>query len=83
MSPKFKQYKGYTFKVFSNEEERMHIHIIRDNKEAKVWLQPCVELSHNHGFNTKEISEIIKITEEYAEQFKIQYAKHIGKRIND
>lgn len=39
----------------------MHVHVIRDNKEAKIWLQPHVELAHNHGFNPKEINDITKI----------------------
>ncbi len=35
MSPVFKRENGYVFKIFSNEEERMHIHVIRANCEAK------------------------------------------------
>ena len=28
MSPVFGRESGYTFKIFSNEEERMHIHVV-------------------------------------------------------
>lgn len=83
MSPKFRQQDGFTFKIFSNEERRMHIHVIKDDKEAKVWLQPQIELAHNHGFSPKEITAIMKITKEYGEQFKKQYAEHIGKCLDD
>lgn len=56
---------------------------MKDSKEAKIWLQPTIEVAHNHGFNSHEMSQILKITEEYGEQFKQMYAKHVGKRIDD
>ena len=34
MSPTFRRYKGYSFKIYSNEEERMHIHVIKEDHEA-------------------------------------------------
>ena len=35
MSPVFRRESEYTFKIFSNEEERMHIHVIHKGHEAK------------------------------------------------
>ena len=29
MSPKFRQEDGFTFKIYSNEEERKHIHVVK------------------------------------------------------
>ena len=83
MSPVFKRERGYTFKIFSNEEERMHIHVMRDDKEAKVWLEPRVELADNDGFAKHEITDIIKIVKTYADDLRVQYQRHIGKRIDD
>lgn len=34
MSPVFGRESGYVFKIFSNEEERMHIHVLGDGNEA-------------------------------------------------
>ena len=34
MTPKLKQQDGYTFKIFSNEEERKHIHVVKGDCEA-------------------------------------------------
>lgn len=83
MSPVFKRERGYTFKIFSNEEERMHIHVMKDGCEAKVWIEPHVELADNDGFAKHEINNIIKLVETYADSFKDQYKRHIGKRIDD
>lgn len=83
MSPIFKRIDGYTFKIFSNEESRMHIHVVNAEKEAKFWLEPEVDLDENYGFSTKEIKSIFKIITDYADEFKANYIKHIGKRLDD
>ncbi len=38
MSPVFRRESEYTFKIYSNEEERMHIHMLYGSHEAKYWL---------------------------------------------
>lgn len=55
MSPKFKEINGFVFKIYSNEEKRMHIHVVKAENEAKYWLEPNIELAENFGFNTKRI----------------------------
>ena len=55
MSPKFRKEDGFVFKIYSNEEERMHIHVVKAENEAKFWLEPSIELAENYGFgNNKE-----------------------------
>lgn len=51
MSPTFLKDKGYAFKIYSNEEERMHIHVIKEDKEAKFWLEPNVEIAYKGDFS--------------------------------
>lgn len=43
MSPKFKEINGFVFKIYSNEELRMHIHVVKAENEAKYWLEPDIE----------------------------------------
>ena len=83
MSPTFKKEKGFTFKIYSNEELRMHVHVICDDCEAKIWLEPEIELASNDGFAQHEINKIIKLVEENAVNFKQLYKQHIGKRLDD
>ena len=83
MSLVFEREGGYTFKIYSNEEERMHIHVISGNATAKYWLEPEIELAKNSGFPEQELNRIQKIIEKYADRFKDQYRKHIGKRVDD
>lgn len=83
MSPKFKEQNGYVFKIYSNEEARIHIHIIKAEKEAEYWLEPDIELAENFGFNSKELSFIEKILTEYGDDFKVKFTRHIGMRLDD
>ena len=80
MSPVFKRESEYTFKVYSNEENRMHIHVIHGKAEAKYWLEPQIELVWNDGIAEERLSKII---ENNADTFKEQYKQHVGKRVND
>ena len=83
MSPVFKRESEYTFKVYSNEEDRMHIHVLHGKNEAKYWLEPQIELAWNDGIAEERLSKIKKIIEKNADRFKEQYKEHVGKRIND
>ena len=83
MSPKFRKEEGFVFKIYSNEEERMHIHVVKAENEAKFWLEPVIELAENFGFSSKEIKKITQMVETYGNEFKEQFAAHIGRRIDD
>ena len=83
MSPKFRKEEGFVFKIYSNEEERMHVHVVKAENEAKFWLEPTIELAENFGFSSKEIKKITKMVETYGNEFKQQCAAHIGRRIDD
>lgn len=44
-----------------------HVHVERDNEEAKFWLAP-VRLQGNKGFSRVEVNRIQKLVEENKEQ---------------
>ena len=64
MSPVFRRESEYVFKVYSNEEDRAHIHVLHGRCEAKYWLEPKVELVWNDGIAEERLSKIKKIIEE-------------------
>ena len=61
----------------------MHIHVIKEDKEAKIWLEPTVEVAYKGDFSQHEINQIQQIVEEDADFLKEQYQLHIGGRIDD
>jgi hypothetical protein len=53
----------YRFHFYSREpNEPPHIHVERDDIEAKFWLQP-VSLARNFGFSAKELNELARWVE--------------------
>ena len=66
--PTFLTVGPYRFFCYAGDhDEPPHIHIERDQDEAKFWLNP-VRLQSNKGFNRKEINRIQKLVEEYQKQ---------------
>lgn len=58
----------YRFFFYSGDgDEPPHIHVERDDKIAKFWLDP-VRLQNSGGFKRKEISRIQNIVREYQEE---------------
>ncbi len=55
----------YRFFFYAGDKsEPPHIHVERDDKIAKFWLEP-VRLHSSGGFNRMEISKIRKIINEH------------------
>ena len=74
-------FRGYRFFFFSNEgdpREPVHIHVRKDSKLAKFWIEPEVKLADSYGFSARELNNIsgridnrkAKIVEAWHEHFK-------------
>ncbi len=48
--------------------EPPHVHVERDDCEAKFWLDP-VRQERSHGFSRKEINRIRVLVEQHQQQF--------------
>jgi hypothetical protein len=51
----------------SDRQEPPHVHVERDDKVAKFWLQP-VRLEGSGGFSRREINRIQKLVEKNVEK---------------
>lgn len=58
MSPTVFYKNNIRFYFFSQEEERMHIHISQSEKKAKFWVEPFIELESSYGFSLKDLKNI-------------------------
>jgi hypothetical protein len=71
--------RGFRFFFYSNEgspREPAHIHVEKDNIEAKFWLRPEVTLAYNEGFRARvlrELVEVVEIKREYIERVWNEY----------
>jgi hypothetical protein len=58
--------RGFKFFFYSNEgtpREPMHIHVERDEVEAKFWLFPEVRVAYNEGYDARTLRKLIVIVQ--------------------
>ncbi len=76
MSPTIYRYKSYRFFFFSREEERVHIHVMHPDGEAKIWIEPEIEMHSSYGLSPVEINEIIKFVKEHRDEITERWYRH-------
>lgn len=61
------RFEGYRFYFFSREEERKHIHVSSAEGEAKIWIEPVIEVAKSVNFSSSELGKVLKIVEAHKE----------------
>jgi hypothetical protein len=61
-----------------DREEPPHIHVEREGKIAKFWLDPII-LESSGGFNRAEIRQILRIIDKHQQQFVEAWHEYFGK----
>ena len=56
----------------------MHVHVTYEKHEAKFWLEPNIELAHNHGLKPKQIRRARRLIEEHQDEIKARWQRHFG-----
>jgi hypothetical protein len=65
VSPTVLREGPYRFFFFSSDRsEPRHVHVGRDDKVAKFWLEP-VRLEYNQGFPVAELRRITTLVEQH------------------
>ena len=54
------------------------MHVDRENKSVKFWLDPVVSLADNHGYGRKELREIEQIAQENLEILRNEWDAFCG-----
>jgi len=53
MSPTVFRIGNFRFYFFSREEEKMHVHVVAPQGEAKFRIEPIISLANYTGFNQR------------------------------
>jgi len=76
--PTILRYGPYRFFFYAGDrDEPRHVHVERDDKVVKFWLDP-VRLQSSGGFNRVEIGRIQKIIDEHQTQLKEAWNDYFG-----
>ncbi len=69
---------NYRFFFFSFDcNEPMHVHVQKENRVCKFWLQPVV-LAKNYGFNARELNQIRRIIYNNINKIMEAWYEHCG-----
>ncbi len=76
--PTLLNWKGHKFLFYSREiGEPPHIHVLKDNKQLKVWLED-LEVARNVRFADHEINDILKVIKEHRAEFVRTWNDYFG-----
>ncbi|MFZ4681951.1 MAG: DUF4160 domain-containing protein [Terrimicrobiaceae bacterium] len=53
--------------------ERRHVHVRRERKECKIWIEPTIELAWNAGFAPHEMNDILRLVCDHLPLIKQTY----------
>jgi hypothetical protein len=76
MSPTVFKEGKYRFHFFSKEEDRIHIHVVSPDGEAKFWLEPIVSLVNYSGLSKKQLGYLQKTIERRKDEIAKKWKKH-------
>lgn len=79
MSPTVRRVDGYRFFFFSREAERPESQVSFDGGEAKIWLEPDVELAEAHGMNRSRTNTAVRLTREHRDEIRAAWREHFGR----
>jgi Domain of unknown function (DUF4160) len=76
MSPTIFRASGLRFFFFSREEQRLHVHVLGDEGEAKIWLEPTIELARNDGLSWPQLGTALRLVEEREDEIRKAWRQH-------
>ena len=77
MSPTVFKEGNYRFHFFSREENRIHIHIVSPDGEAKFWLEPTISLVNYSRFSKQQLNFLQKTVERHKNEIIKKWKEHI------
>jgi hypothetical protein len=79
LSPTVFRQGPYRFSSFSREEERVHVHVLSPDGEAKFCLEPTVALAQFDGLNQRQLKQLHQIVEEHKGEIRKAWKDHFGR----
>ena len=53
----------------------IHVHVIREQIEAKFWIKPAASVAGNDGFAQHELRKVMRLVEENKELIEHEWNK--------
>lgn len=76
MSPTILRVRGFRLYFLAREESRAHVHVHHPTGEAKIWLEPTLEVARNVGLSRVLLAEAVRIVRENEDGILRAWAHH-------
>lgn len=58
----------------------MHVHVLlRGKGQAKIWLEPKIELANNNGLSHTELRKATQLVMEYQDEIRTKWKEYFKK----
>lgn len=54
----------------------MHVHVQHDTGEAKIWLEPEIEVAQNFGLSERRLATALRLTREHHDEIRAAWQTH-------
>ena len=54
----------------------MHVHVLGEDGEAKIWMEPTIELVRNDGLSWPQLSVTLRLVEERQDEICEAWRQH-------
>lgn len=75
------RYRGFKFFFYSNEgtpPEPIHVHVERDDLEAKFWVIPEVRVAYNDGYEARTLRMLMGVVEANKDRIARAWNEYFG-----
>lgn len=56
---------GLRFFFFAEDHSPIHVHVVKGDDDAKIAIEPNIELIYNHGLKAKDLKRALKLAKMY------------------
>ena len=67
---------GLRFFFYSDDHPPIHVHVERDDDEAKIAVEPEVKLVYNHGLKEQDVKRALKLVKMYKAEIVETWTQH-------
>lgn len=56
----------------------MHIHVQSTDGEAKVWIEPTLELARNYELSAQDLNRVLQLIADHEQEIRDAWRRHFG-----
>ena len=56
----------------------MHVHVLSEEGEAKIWLEPEIEVAHRYRLSEKTLATALQLIKEREHDVRSAWNEHFG-----